>query len=235
MTPAQFATHVRLLTNTNSAGFTDAQILALMNTFKDDLAKEIIKVNENYFCIPMTTDLVLNQREYAFPDNLLGQIKLAEAKLDGTNWKRLIEVDYNLDNYTTDNTTIKSTFQGKNPAMQILRNSIWILNDTDIAAVTAGLKIHAFIYPADFSSMASTTDMAVNPSTTTFGWPRQFHELLARRVIIEYKGSRDIPIQLTQKEQNYYNDLQMALDSISLENLDRETLGNVPSEDGFSY
>ena len=235
MTPAQFAAHVRFNTHTNAAGFSDADMLAEMNIHKDDMAKEIVKMNENYFCLPMTTDLVVNQREYALPSNLLSQIKLAEITFDGTTWVRLTETDYNLENFTTNETAIRAAFNSQKPGFQILRNSLWIFNDTAIPAVVAGLKIHAFIYPANFANVTDVTDMSIDPSTTTFGWPRAFHELLARRVIIAYKGSRDVPIALTEKEQNFYNDFQMALDSISPENLDRETLGNVPEEDGFNY
>jgi len=230
MTPAEFAQYVRFKTRTNSSTFTDADMLMLMNIHKDDLATEIIKANEDYFGTPETADLVAGQRQYPFPDDMLNQVKHVEAKLDGTNQIPLAEFDLTGYQRSTDETTITNLFSNTegNAYFDIFSNSIWIYSGT-ITSVSAGLKIWSYQWPAKFTNLASTTDMAVDPSNTTVGFPRAFHELLARRVIIEYKTSGDKAMQLTDSELKYDVDLQRKLDSISEMNMSRSNTAALPS------
>ena len=95
-------------------------------------------------------------------------------------------------------------------------------------------------YPADFTVLSGSTDMATDPSATTFGFLRQFHELLARRVSIEYKGSQPKPLLLNRHEQNYENDLKIQLDAISHTDNSAEIIGNsLPAsetgDNGWNY
>jgi hypothetical protein len=230
----EFAARIRFFTGTNTVTFTDADILMLANTAKDDFAKDIVQANEDYFGLDHYCDLVAGQREYPLPLNLL-QLKLTEAKLDGTTWKRLIETDYNLGTYTTDEDSIVVAFAGQEPCFEYYRNSIWILNDSAIIDVADGLYIKGFIYPADFTSLSSTDDMSANPSSTSHGLPRQFHELLARRIIIDYKNAKDKPIPLTERETLFDRDFADAIESIKNPNLDRSITGKVPYNDGSQY
>lgn len=230
-----FASYIRLQTNTDANTFTNTNILLLANIFKDEMAKDIAKRNEDIFGMQYLRNLVASQREYPLPDELLNSIKYVEAKLDGTNWKRLTETDMNREGFITSESGITTQFTGKEPQFEIFRNSLWIYSDSAILDVVDGLKLWALIYPADFTSLASTDDMAKAPSTTSHGFPRQFHELLARRVIIEYKTGRDIPVSLTQNEQRYELDYSRALDAISNMNLDRSFRGSIPYDDGSQY
>ena len=77
--------------------------------------------------------------------------------------------------------------------------------------------------------------MSVDPSTTTAGFPRPFHELLARAVSIRYKQSKESPIPLTEKEQVFEYDLNKKIDAIKKLNLDREVIGSIPHNDGSQY
>lgn len=241
MSPLKFAEYVRFKTKTDSNTFTDDEILMLMNIFKDDFAKEIIKVNEDYFGVPETLNLIANQREYPLPPDILNQIKFVEVTFDGTSWIPLKEFDLNSYRRTTDETTITANFSNADgeAAFDIFRGSLWIYSGT-IITVTGGLKLWTFQWPADFSDLSSEVDMSIDPTNVSAGFPRAFHELLARRVVIEYKTSSDKPLQLDQFEQKFELDFQKAMDSISNMNLDRaHTITYPPStqegNNGFNY
>jgi len=77
--------------------------------------------------------------------------------------------------------------------------------------------------------------MSTNPDDYTHGFPKQFHELLARRVSIAYKSSKDKPIPLNEKEKMYELDLARAIQKMKDTNLDRSTTPTVPFDDGSDY
>lgn len=235
MTPAKFAALVRLYTSTNAVTFTDANILSYANIFKDDIAAEIAKRNEDYFGIEFTRNLEADKRQYSIPDEVLNNIKYTQAMLDGISWQRLEEFDLSQYKKTTDETSIRNNFTGKNPQFDIWNRLLCIYSGDAIINVTNGLKLWAIIYPADITDLSSTTDMAVDPTTTSHGFPRQFHELLARRISIAYKSSKDKPIPLSEKEQKYDDDLKVKLDAITGMNLDRSFVASTPSDDGQDY
>lgn len=222
MTYKQFADYIRLKTRTNSTTLSDANIMLLANMFIDEFAKDIVKVDEDYFGMPQTTDLVLNQREYPLPADLLNRIKYVEAKLDGTNWLTLDELDILSYRGTTDETTIASSFTNTKGGAKydLFRGSLWLYSGS-VIAVSGGLKLWAFSWPARITDLSLTTDMSIDPSTTSHGFPRAFHKLLADRVIIEWKEVGDRPIPLTEREQNFGNYYTLALDSIRNPNLSR--------------
>ncbi len=115
-----------------------------------------------------------------------------------------------------------------NFAHTIRRRAIFILSGT-IISVSSGVRIWSHIFPADFTDLNGAVGMEVDPSTTSFGFPRQFHELLARAVSIDYKSSQTKPIQLSQKEQEYEAHLQIQLNAISSVDNSAEVIGNLPS------
>lgn len=233
-----FASYVRYHTNTDSTTLTDAELVLLANVQKDDIAKEIAKTNEDIFGMWFTRDLEVNVREYSFPNNILSNIKYLEAKVanGGTEWKHFDETDLTKYKRTTEEASIVQNFAGKY-LFDIFRKSVWLLCEETMIAVTEGLKLWAIQYPADLTTaiLSSTTDMSVDPTTTTCGMPRESHELWARATIISYKNSQEKPIPLTEKELNYKADLKLMLDSLRGTNLDRENTGDVPYNDGSNY
>lgn len=158
MTNQQFAAYVRLKTKTNSVTLTDVNLLMLMNIEKDIIAGKLVDfVDEEYFGVPETTDLVNSQREYPLPTDLPGKIKKVEAVLDPTNkdvngnvvWVDLKKFDLTQYNQltanmvngtledidlgiiaTTDEPTIQRNFGNRQnqAAYMIFRNSIWIFS-----------------------------------------------------------------------------------------------------------
>lgn len=232
----QFATTIRYYTKTNSTTFTDADILILANIFKDDIAGLIGKeVGEDYFGLRFERDLIAGQREYNLPSELMSRIKYLEAKLDGTTWTKLNEIDLSTYQKTTDEDTIRATYSGRSPEFDMWDQSLFILSADAIIDVTDGLKLWAIIYPADFIDLSLTDDMSVNPTDYSHGFPRQFHELLARRVSIAYKSSKDRPIPLSEKEKLYEMDLLTAIQTMKDANLDRSIEPVAPYDDGSQY
>lgn len=236
MTYAQFATLVRYYTKTNSTTFTDADMLTLANIFKDDIAATLSKeVGEDYFGLRFECDLLAGQREYDLPAEIMGRIKYLEAKLDGTNWEKMKETDLSVYGKTLDEDTIQLTYSERSPEFDIWDQGIYILSGDAIIDVTNGLKLWSIIFPKDFANVTSTEDMSTNPDDYSHGFPRQFHELLARRVSIAYKSSKDRPIPLSEKEKLYEVDLVTAIQTMKDTNLDRSVIPSVPSNDGSDY
>lgn len=242
MTTTEFATLVRYKTKTNSTTFTDAQILLLMNIFKNEISSQIVERNAGYFLIPTLFDLVASgtTREYALDDNQLNRLHKVEIKFasgdsrfPATNIK-----DYS--GSETESEIVKNFGNSEGEfAYTIRRRKLLLLSGTTIA-VTDGGRMWWHKYPADFTVLSGSTDMATDPSATTFGFLRQFHELLARRVSIEYKGSQPKPLLLNRHEQNYENDLKIQLDAISHTDNSAEIIGNsLPAsetgDNGWNY
>lgn len=237
MTPAKLAAYVRLKTRTNSTTLTNADLITIANVVKDRLALEVLDANEDYWLVPTYLNLVANQREYPLHSDLLSRIKRVEAKLDGTNYIKLKEFDLpeHQDPISTE-TNITYSF-GNNLGeayYDIMRKALWIYSGT-ITSVTDGLKIWLNTFPADLTSMVATTDMSVDPSTTTHGFPRELHNVLATGMVIEWKESREKPIPLNQSELNYEMEVKKAVAKLKRANYDRVTQGLVPDEDGSDY
>lgn len=233
---SKFTTLVRYYTKTNSTTFTDAEILTLANIFKDDISALITKeLGEDYFGLRFVRTLEAGQREYNLPAELMSRIKYVEAKLDGTNWQRLKETDLSVYGRPTDEASILERYAGKDSEFELFDQSIFILSGTPIIYVFEGLKLWAIVYPADFTSLSSTEDMSTPPDDYSHGFPRQFHELLARRISIAYKSSKDRPIPLSEKEKLYEVDLAAQINAMKDANLDRSVLPSVPSYDGSDY
>lgn len=236
MTFTKWATLVRYYTKTNSTTFTDADILILANIFKDDIAELIGKeVGEDYFGLRFERNLNAGQREYDLPAELMGRMKYLEAELDGENWERLKETDLSLYGKALDEDTIQLTYSEKDPEFDIWDNGIYILSGDAIIDVTNGLKLWAIIFPADFTDLSSTEDMSTPPDDYTHGFPRQFHELLARRVSIAYKSSKDRPIPLSEKEKLYEVDLATQVQTMKDANLDRSVIPSASRTDGSEF
>lgn len=241
MTPVKFTSHIRFMTRTNSTTLTDATILNLANVRKNEIASAMLAADEDLLLVPQTTDLVANQREYSFPEDALSRIKRIEAKLDGDDFIKLTELDLPQYPDPTDETSITNNFANLEGEayFDLMRKSIVIYSGT-ITDVTDGLKLWCDTYPADLTDLSLTDDMSEDPSTTTHGVPIPLHEIWARGVIIDYKGSREKPIPLTEHEKNYYVDLARAIEVLKHGNMDREVLGHLPStssrgNSGFDY
>jgi hypothetical protein len=236
MTGVQLNTLINFKCHTNDTTFTPASKLTLVNIFKDEIASMIVERNAGYFLVPSTFDLVADQREYPLGDDVLNRIQRVELKFSANDARYLSR---SIKEYLGSETESEIVRQFSNIeggfAHTIRRRALFILSGT-IPNVTAGGKIWTHIFPADLADLTGSTGLEVDPSTTSFGFPRQFHELLARRVAIEYKGSQPKPIPLNKQELQYEVDLKTQLDAISRPDNSREIIADMPSaSDTWDY
>jgi len=237
MTPVEFATYVRFKTRTNANTLTDAQILALMAVRQDELAKDIIDTDEDILLIPQYTNLVADQREYPLPSDILSSIKRVEVKLDGTNFIPITELDtgkYGKTIKSETEITLNFSNEKGNAFFDLSRKALTIYSGT-ITSVTDGLAVWCNTWPQAITDLSSTTDMGIDPSSTTHGIPRELHEIWARGVIIDWKESREKPIPLSEREQGYRVDKGIAIDSLKPQNRSRTVTFSQPVNNGSQY
>ncbi len=240
MTGTQLAALIRYKTKTNSTTFSDADMLPLVNLFKDEIASLIVEKNNGMFLVPTTFNLVSNQREYGLPDDLLNRMHKVEIKFSSTSSRFPSTFMKDWRGSETESEIVKYfTNEQGGFGHTIRRRALFILSGT-IAAVTGGGRLWYHAYPADLANLSGSTDLAIDPSTTTFGIPKQVHELIARRVAIEFKGSQPKPIPLNAMEKNYSIDLETQLVAMSTVDNSAEFIGDdLPKSDtgdnGFNY
>ena len=242
MTPQSFTTYVRLRTRTNSNTFSDADILALMAVTQEQIARKILKADEDILLVPQYTNLIADQRQYKLPSDIITRIKRVEAKLDGSKYIKLSELDINLVDYPITNEsdiTTKFTNDEGIAKFDIMRKSLVIYSGT-ITNVSAGLRVWCDTYPTAITNLALTTDLSEDPSSTTHGIPVALHELWARGVIIKYKESREKPIPLSESESMYDQDIDKVIQDLRNANADREIQFDLPNaytrgDEGYDY
>jgi predicted DNA binding CopG/RHH family protein len=240
MTGTAFTAYVRKKTKSNTATFTDADIVAFANAVKDDIAERIATdVDEHYFEIELTRDLEADVRDYTFPNDLLKHIRHAQAKLDGTNWLPLDERDLSQidDVAILEESKIASLYSGESPEYYISGRGLTLLSGDAIEAVSGGLKLLGEVYPEDIDTddLASATDLSVPSTDETHRLPRAVHKHWADMVVIEYKESRDKPMALTKKEQRIDISLAETLSKLVKRNTARTFNASVPTNNGENY
>lgn len=236
MTPAQLASYVRFKTKTDSDSFTDEDMLVLCNLYKDEIANQLNDADENMFGVVVEFDLESGLRKYPLDPDIMSKIRYFEVDFDGNGeYQRLVEYDLNTLEIPTDENSIKAYFAGKDAGYFIHGDEVYILNDSDIEDVTNGLRMWITAFPGDITSMGATTDMSQAPDELHTGFPKTLHELLARRIIIEYKTSQEKPVPLTESEVNYEKDLEKKISILNDKNRDRNVIAQVPSNTGQDY
>lgn len=232
MTPVEFAQYIRLKTHTNATTLPNSTILLYAGIRMDQISARLVDYDEDYFGAPQTTDLVNNQREYPMPTDMLNHIKKVEAKLDGTNWLNLKEIDLSTYEFTTDEATIVSYFgnQQDDAGYFIYRGSLWILSGTiqNFVPGNAALKLWSYQWPTHISDLTSVIDISIDPNNTSAGFPRVLHQSLADGVIIDYKQSADKPIQLNDFDLNWEANLEHNLVTLTELNKDRSVNAMMP-------
>src|SRR3990167_636660 len=238
MTGTQLAALIRKKTRTNSTTFSDADMLVDANIFKDELAGMIQQVREEIWNIPTLDDLVADQREYAYPSETINGMVNFELKFTASgNYVLAKPIARHHFADALQESKIVNEFSNDAPRYFVRRKAIYILSGT-IIAVTNGIRKVYDKFPSDLSNLTGSTDLSIDPSTTTHGFPREFHELLARRVSIEYKDRNGV--KLSAMELNYERDLDTKLDNFQRADKSEVVLGALPAgdtvgDDGYDY
>lgn len=228
MTGTQLAARIRWYTGTNSTTFTNGDMLPLVNTVKDEIASAIVERNAGYFLIPSTFDLVVDRREYGFDDDLLHRIHKLEIKFAAADSRFPAKfLKYYSGSETESEITKNYTNSPGEFYYTIRRRALFILSGT-IIAVTEGGRLLSYIFPADLANVTGSTGLEADPTTTSFGMPRRFHELWARQVSILWKSKPGNKVPLSEIEKNYANDLETALREIARPDESGEIIGKLP-------
>lgn len=238
MTGTQLASLIRAKTRTTSTTFPDADMLVYVNTYIDELAGRIQQERPSIWNMPATFDLEADTREYGFPSDTLNNIVSLELKFTSSgSFVPAYPLKKNPSDFALTEAEITGSYTNLNPQYFVRRKALYVLSGT-ITAVTGGGKLVYNAFPASLANLSGSTDLSVDPSTTTHGFPREFHELLARRVAIEYKDINGMA--LSTKELAYDEELERKLDEFSTANLDLQETGDLPSgasmgDNGFDY
>lgn len=252
LTPLKFANAIRRHTKQTSATLSDADILLLANPIKDRFAEKIAAHDPkgNYFVVPSKDNFIAGQREFALPDKFM-QLFNAEIAFssDTDDFGELPYVAWLPDNGAFRNRQLAWTeanitgyYSNQEPKYDIRRRSLFLLSGkidaTTIGAatVTDGIRLKCREYPADLSAVTdNTTDLSIDPSTTTFGMPIPFHELWALACSIQWKGDHPGAVPFSPEEQNFEASFSAALDFIFKNDLESELNGSIPYYDPANF
>lgn len=232
MTPAQLAYYVRKKTRTDASSLPDTILMIYANNAKNEICAKILKTDEDYFGLMLTRDLAVNKRNYGITSEIVGGLKYVEAKIDGVNQKYLRPYNLTKLGVGTDEASILSYMAGRPWGYFIFGKQFFVLSDSAMIDVSGGLIMWANVFPKDITDLTSTIDMSAAPSTTEFGIPTLLHELIARRVIIEYKNSQEKPIPLTEKEQKFDIDVSETIRLLTSFNVDDSIIPEATDSDG---
>lgn len=241
MNGTNFASLVRKYTATDSVTLTDAEIVLLANTTKENFATEIIQRDESYFGVPeyanlkVTDSSDITSREYPLP---IEEIKLerVEAKLNGASNRSIKLEELNLNQYSrsTNEAEILENFANEEGQafFDLYRGSLWLYTGAIESEITAGLTIWHDQFPEDITTteLSLTTDLSISTAETGSRLPRTFHELWARACSIMWKSMQPKPIALSPLEIRFDIDFESKLSAIDNPNRDREMTAQLPDD-----
>lgn len=240
MTAKDFADLVRFRTKTDTTTLTNADLLLVMNLEKDNIGRDIVNnVRKTFFNITTTDSLVADQRNYDLTeaDFVMG-VSRVEAKLDGTNWLKLLPFDEANFDLPLSETMITNTFSNNQDDcyFDFRRGEIWIYSGT-ITSVTDGLRYNWFTFPADIADATEdTVDLATHASATAHGVPKQMHAVWIDRVVVYIKTSGDKDVQLTERERNVEYHYEKALRTLrDLKPNEFADIDESNNDEGFDY
>lgn len=236
MTGEQLLTYIRRKTHATSVMYTDANILIDVNQMIEEFAVEIKKVREHIWEITFLDDLLLNTREYAFQaDTLNGMTTLELMFATGNDYVQARPSARRHYNDVLQESVIVNNFNNEDPEYFIREKKIYILSGT-IIAVTNGIKLVYNSFPATLANLTGTTCLSIDPTATTHGFPREFHKLLARKIVREYKDLHDM--KLNRLDIDFDTDMEKKLDAFSVVNTSKVVRAGLPitnSDDGYNF
>ncbi|MEA3430190.1 MAG: hypothetical protein U9R08_02875 [Nanoarchaeota archaeon] len=226
MTGTQFLALVREKTSQNSTTFTDAEILTMANIFKDEIAADIAQKNPSAFIISDTADLSDDVREYEIKGGTMNQLVRIEVSFNGTDWYVIKPIQIKDLSVQLVESEITADYSNDDDARYFQKgNRIYILSGT-ITDQTDCLKFVFQAFPTDWSSLGGA-DLSAWSDAKNPGLPKTFHELLARRVSIEYKDNKEK--KLSPLEMRYEKDLLKAINNFITSSQAQSIIASTPS------
>jgi hypothetical protein len=216
--------------------YSDADILIDVNQMIEEFAVEIQKIREHIWEITFLDDLADDTREYAFQSDMLNRMTDLELMFAaGNDYVKAHPSARRHYNDVLQESVIVNNFDNDDPEYFVRRKKLYILSGT-IIAVTNGIKLVYSTFPATLANLTGSTCLSINPTATTNGFPREFHKLLARKIVKEYKELHNI--KLNRFDLAFEDDMEKKLDGFSIVNTSRVIKGGLPvtnSDDGFDY
>ena len=236
----------RRKSKTNSATFSDSDMLLYLKAKIPQFQSDIEQTNEDYMGSIEFRDLRATgdgtyvdsgttylSREYNLPTDMIPRLKFVSAKLSGDSWIRLKQYDLNDIKIPFEEENILANFDNSEgiAGYEIFRGSLFLLTGEIKEDITNGLKIWTY----SFSALPATIPVASSEQDVdldVYGIPETMHELLATALCIEWKGNLETPVPLTLAEQNYYALYEKALRGLRALDRDQELSFSRP-DDGY--
>ena len=216
MTATTFTSALRKRTGTVVATLSNANVLVIANEAKNELARALVQIDASYFVVPVFANISassatdLESREYPWNDDFMRQIglqiatdstqsplKYFPAKPYPGGLEKLID---DIGGLTEANITANFSNEDGGAYYVQYRRVNFLLTAT-LSAVTNGYRQHYNAYPVDLTDATATTDLDLDPTTTTFGMPRFLHEIWVDLSSVKYKIERVNPLPLSAREQ----------------------------------
>lgn len=220
----------RMLTNTNTATYTNADLDASINTYYDLVVTEILDSMDewDFQADYATTSLVASQQEYTLPTDIL-KIKRVEISYDGSTWYEVKAEDVNEESYDSGSTSrINNNYTQANARYDLMDNSLF-LKPVPTTAVTSGLKVWYEKLPTQLSSVTSEPDFA-----------RPFHKVLsygaAKDYFEKYLEKEGSANKLTMADRNITGYIERLKNYYRKRNQDRAyVIGNEYTDSDYGY
>lgn len=211
MSPALLKTTIHNKTSQNADTFVDSKLVEYVNAGIDYIAGKVQQQRPEVWNIPAEFDLVANQREYSFPSDVINKLTSLDVKING-KFVRAIGLKKAPSIPLTEE-AIRENF--KEPHYFIRRNAIFLLTPDPIPAVSQGGVLTYNSFPALLTTdrLSETEDLSEDPSLTEHGFPREFHELLATYVSLNYKSDNEQ--SLSETDRRFDLDMQAKLAEFS--------------------
>lgn len=179
-------------TSINTADFpykyTSGGAYGFLQTFHDvytRLVREIVEQGSDHFMEKSTFNLVANQQEYVFPDDLL-KLRQVELSYNGSTWARTMDRDLSFLPQMTEAATL-SAANIAYPYMDILENSIFIYPEPKTAVISGG-KMWYIKMPAEGMYVS-----AISAASATVTFPQEYEYLLPLGCAAELWGKYEAP------------------------------------------
>lgn len=226
---ATFTKSLRTHTGTDDVTLPKETIAAFVNSELEgfSILATLPNLQETYLGKTIPMNLANDTREYTIPNNVIRTHNI-EINYGGI-WVRMKEISLERMDAAINEEEVQKFFKNRLPMYSIYGGKYYIWTPDPITELIGWLKIYASVYPTEFDENDFEENNIVEMSEVN-ELPRQFHQVLQKRVIISYKESRDKPIPLTQSEQMYKGDLETVLKSMRVINTARRYKMSEPKD-----
>jgi len=218
-------------------GATD--LLLTLNIKKDEICEAITDAFADYFGTNKTMDLSdtdsISNRifDFDYESDILNNIVKIEACFDSAaDTPQWVEVRYENRPWSEimwSKDWIYDNYDNIYPKYKFFAGKLYLLSG-EVDDNEGSIRIWWIQYPDDITDLADTIDLS---GSLSIRFPKQFHELLARAVIVDWKEANQKP--LTGREVLFDQDLAIKINRLKGINLSETAVGRLVDDDGSDY